>query len=49
MVNNAGLRLLPWVHVRYLASSVLAVATRRMQQDWLERHHFRTVGPEQGI
>ena len=43
VVNNARFLLLPWVHVRYLASSVLAMATRRMPQDWLERHHFRPV------
>lgn len=43
VVNNTRFLLLPWVHVRYLASSVLAMATRRMQQDWLERHHFRPV------
>ncbi len=36
-------RQLPWVHVKYLASSVLALAARRMQLDWLERHNFRPV------
>ncbi|EQD45987.1 hypothetical protein B1B_12787, partial [mine drainage metagenome] len=43
IVNNARFLLLPWVHVKYLASSVLALAARRMQQDWIERHHFRPV------
>ena len=43
IVNNARFLLLPWVHVKYLASSVLAQAARRMQQDWIERHNFRPV------
>ena len=43
VVNNARFLLLPWVHVKYLASSVLALAARRMQQDWIERHNYRPV------
>ncbi len=43
IVNNARFLLLPWVHVKYLASSVLALAARRMQQDWIERHNYRPV------
>ena len=43
VVNNARFLLLPWVHVKYLASSVLALAAHRMQQNWIERHNYRPV------
>ena len=43
IVNNARFLLLPWVHVKYLASSVLALAARRMQQNWIERYNHQPV------
>jgi hypothetical protein len=34
VVNNARLLLLPWVRVRNLASSILALAARQLPGDW---------------
>ena len=34
VVNNARFLLLPWVSIRYLASSVLALAARQLPVDW---------------
>ena len=41
VVNNARFLILPWVHVKYLASSVLALAAKQLVRDWEARHHFR--------
>jgi len=35
IVNNSRFLILPWVHVKNLASRVLSVAARRIQDDWL--------------
>ena len=43
VVHNARFLLLPWVHVKYLASSVLALGARQLQQDWLQRHNYRPL------
>ena len=43
VVNNARFLILPWVHVKYLASAVLALAAKRLVRDWEARHHFRPV------
>jgi hypothetical protein len=43
IVNNARFLLLPWVNVKNLASSVLALAARRLPQDWIARYHIRPV------
>lgn len=41
VVNNARFMLLPWVTVRNLASSVLAMATRRLPRDWAARYAYQ--------
>lgn len=43
VVNNARFLLLPWVSVRYLASSVLSLAARQLPADWDERFSYRPV------
>ena len=43
VVNNARFLLLPWVRVKNLASAVLALVARQVQQDWLTRYHYRPV------
>ena len=43
VVNNARFLLLPWVSIRYLASSVLALAARQLPVDWFERFSYRPV------
>ncbi len=34
IVNNSRFLLLPWVHIRNLASKVLSLAARQIRQDW---------------
>lgn len=43
IVNNARFLLLPWVTVKNLASSVLALAARRLPLDWVQRYRIRPV------
>jgi hypothetical protein len=43
VVNNARFLLLPWVSIRYLASSVLALAARQLPADWAQRFAYRPV------
>ena len=43
LVNNARFLLLPWVSIRFLASSVLALAARQLPADWNARHAYRPV------
>ncbi len=43
VVNNARFLLLPWVSIRYLASSVLALAARQLPSDWARRYSYRPV------
>lgn len=43
VVNNARFLILPWVQCRNLASRVLAMATRRLPDDWLQRYNYRPV------
>ncbi len=43
IVNNARFLILPWVTVKNLASSVLALAARRLPDDWQRRYHVRPV------
>lgn len=38
IVNNSRFLILPWVQVRFLASAVLALAARRIRQDWSEAY-----------
>ncbi len=43
IANNARFLLLPWVNVRFLASSVLALAARRLPADWQSRYGHQVV------
>lgn len=43
VVNNARFVLLPWVHVRNLASRVLAMSARRIREDWAQRYGYKPV------
>ncbi len=43
VVNNARFLILPWVRSRNLASRVLAVATRRLPQEWLQRYGYQPL------
>lgn len=43
VVNNARFLLLPWVQVRFLASSVLALAARQIGDDWHTRYGYRPL------
>ena len=43
VVNNARFLILPWVQVRNLASTVLALISRRLPDDWQARYGYRPV------
>jgi len=38
IVSNSRFLILPWVHIRYLASHVLSRAARQLPQDWVDRY-----------
>jgi hypothetical protein len=41
VVNNARFLILPWVHCRNLASMLLAMAARRLADDWQQSYQYR--------
>jgi hypothetical protein len=43
VVQNSRFLLLPWVRVRNLATTVLALAARRLPEDWWEHYRVRPV------
>jgi hypothetical protein len=43
IVNNSRFLILPWVHVKNLASRVLSMAARRIQRDWLAEYCYAPV------
>lgn len=43
IVNNGRFLILPWVHVKGLASKILAHSARRLPQDWYDRYGHRPV------
>jgi hypothetical protein len=43
VVNNARFLLLPWVSIRFLASSVLSLAARQLPHDWTARFSYRPL------
>jgi len=43
VVSNSRFLILPWIRIRNLASHALALAARRIQQDWLERYGVEPV------
>jgi hypothetical protein len=43
IVNNARFLILPWVTARNLASRLLALAAKRLPQDWQRRYGYQPV------
>lgn len=43
VVSNSRFLILPWVQIRNLASSALAMAARRLPDDWQETYRIRPV------
>lgn len=43
IVNNARFLILPWVTSKNLASKILALAARRLPEDWQRRYGYRPV------
>ena len=43
IVNNSRFLLLPWIRVRFLASTVLALAARQLPHDWHARYGYRPL------
>jgi hypothetical protein len=43
IVNNSRFLILPWVHVKGLASKILALSTRQMPSDWKIRYGRRPL------
>lgn len=43
VVNNSRFLILPWVHVKGLASHILAVCARRLPADWAARYGVRPL------
>jgi SRSO17 transposase len=41
IANNSRFLILPWVHVRHLASHVLSLNRKRLVKDWEQRFHKR--------
>ena len=41
VVNNARFLILPWIHSKGLASKILAIAAKRLPNDWIERYGYR--------
>ena len=43
IVNNSRFLILPWVHIKNLASRALSMAARRIQRDWLTEYCYAPV------
>jgi len=43
IVNNARFLILPWVHVRGLASKILSLCARQLPGDWEKRYGYRPL------
>lgn len=43
VINNARFLILPWITCRNLASKLLALAARRVAEDWTHRYGYRPV------
>jgi len=43
VINNTRFLILPWVHVKNLASHILGQAARRVKDDWLKRWGYSPV------
>ena len=38
LTNNTRFLILPWVNIRYLASHILGLITRRISRDWIDKY-----------
>lgn len=43
IVNNARFLILPWVHIRGLASKILSMCARELPGDWEKRYGYRPL------
>ena len=43
IINHARFLILPWVRSKNLASKILALAARKLPEDWLQQYHYRPV------
>ncbi len=43
IINNSRFLILPWVQSKNLASKILAMAARRIANDWQQRYNYRPV------
>lgn len=43
LINNSRFLLLPYVHIRYLASHVLSLAARQVVDDWQATYHIKPL------
>ena len=43
VINNSRFLIFPWVNVYNLATKVLSIVTRRIQEDWQKAHAYRPV------
>lgn len=43
IVNNSRFLIFPWVHIRNLASKVLSLAVKQIQEDWLKYYCYAPV------
>ena len=43
VVNNARFLILPWVKSKNLASRILGLISRRLQDDWYNRYNYKPV------
>jgi len=43
VVNNSRFLILPWVHIKNLASRALSMAARQLQRDWLKEYCYAPV------
>ena len=43
IINHARFLILPWIRSKNLASKILALAARKLPEDWLQQYHYRPV------
>jgi hypothetical protein len=43
VVNNSRFLILPWIHIRGLASTILSLCARKLPADWEQRYGVRPV------
>jgi Domain of unknown function (DUF4338) len=43
IINNARFLILPWIHCKNLASRILALAAKRLPDDWQARYAYRPL------